>query len=80
MKCLVVQCRKKVVAARLSPSQVETAVVTLDAFPFPIGFPSKQPCLLVLAALEKPLCHLVLLNDVNVRAPAGQGISVNGVQ
>lgn len=35
---------------------------------------------LILASLQKPLGHLVLLNDVDVCAPAGQGISVDGVE
>lgn len=35
---------------------------------------------LILSSLEQPLRHLVLLDDVDVCAPAGQGISVHGVQ
>jgi hypothetical protein len=35
---------------------------------------------LILPALEQPLGDLVLLDDVYVRAPAGQGVAVDGVQ
>lgn len=84
--CLVVQCRKKVVAARLFPSLVKAAMShglnpLRSAFPqFSLSSLSNRPFRLILTALEQPLCHLVLLNNVDVRTPTGQGISVDGVQ
>lgn len=45
-----------------------------------LSFPSNHPFRLILATLEKSLRNLVLLNDVDVRTPTGQGISVDGVQ
>lgn len=79
--------RKRVIAPRVSlplPRWL-VLIIMLSSSPY---LPSQTMLLvssepfahLVLSSLEQPLRHLVLLDDVDVGAPAGQGISVDGVQ
>lgn len=35
---------------------------------------------LILPSLQQPLGHLVLLDDVHVRAPTGEGVSIHGIE
>lgn len=76
--------QKVVRSSSCPPSILEVAVLAILPPSHPLTPPStgfqSTSITLVLSPLEQPLRHLVLLDDVNVCAPAGQGISVDGVQ